>query len=102
MKALRASFVLVSVAASARALQPSDPVKISEVHYSPGTAPETSYEFIELYNAGARVVFLDGAVITDEGNSGSNETTFQFPGTPLTGTHAIDARITVFCHHCQS
>jgi formamidopyrimidine-DNA glycosylase len=23
-------------------------------------------------------------------------------GTPLTGTHAIDARITVFCHHCQS
>ncbi|MGH7562657.1 MAG: bifunctional DNA-formamidopyrimidine glycosylase/DNA-(apurinic or apyrimidinic site) lyase [Gemmatimonadales bacterium] len=23
-------------------------------------------------------------------------------GTPLTGTHAIDARITVFCHRCQS
>lgn len=23
-------------------------------------------------------------------------------GTPLAGTHAIDARITVFCHHCQS
>jgi formamidopyrimidine-DNA glycosylase len=23
-------------------------------------------------------------------------------GTRLTGTHAIDARITVFCHHCQS
>jgi formamidopyrimidine-DNA glycosylase len=22
-------------------------------------------------------------------------------GTPLTGTHAIDARITVFCHRCQ-
>jgi formamidopyrimidine-DNA glycosylase len=23
-------------------------------------------------------------------------------GTALTGTHAIDARITVFCHRCQS
>ena len=23
-------------------------------------------------------------------------------GTPLAGTHAIDARITVFCHHCQT
>jgi formamidopyrimidine-DNA glycosylase len=23
-------------------------------------------------------------------------------GTRLTGTHAIDARISVFCHHCQS
>jgi formamidopyrimidine-DNA glycosylase len=23
-------------------------------------------------------------------------------GTRLTGTHAIDARITVFCHRCQS
>lgn len=22
-------------------------------------------------------------------------------GTPLAGTHALDARITVFCHHCQ-
>jgi formamidopyrimidine-DNA glycosylase len=22
-------------------------------------------------------------------------------GTPLTGTHCLDARITVFCHHCQ-
>jgi formamidopyrimidine-DNA glycosylase len=23
-------------------------------------------------------------------------------GTRLTGTHSIDGRISVFCHHCQS
>jgi hypothetical protein len=69
----------------AHALQPTDLVKISEVHYDPPEVPETSFEFVELYNAGASTVFLDGAVISDQGNNGANETTFQFPGTPLVG-----------------
>lgn len=68
------------------ALQVTDTVKISEVHYDPGENPEALYEFIELYNAGPEIAYLDGAVISDQGNSGSNETTFQFPGTPVTGT----------------
>jgi hypothetical protein len=72
--------------APVRALQPTDLVKISEVCYDPGEVPETSFEFIELFNAGPSTVFLDGAVLSDQGNNGSNETTFQFPGTPLVGT----------------
>ena len=68
------------------ALQVGDPVRISEVHYDPGSANEDPEQFVELHNAGSMTVYLDGAVITDEGNYGFNEATFQFPGTPLTGT----------------
>jgi hypothetical protein len=68
------------------ALQVGDLVKISEVCYDPSELPETTFEFVELFNAGSQTVFLDGAVLSDQGNNNSNETTFQFPGTPLTGT----------------
>ncbi len=71
----------------ALALQVTDRVKISEVCYDPGENPEAPFEFVELYNAGTTTAFLDGAVISDQGNNGSNETTFQFPGTPLTGAN---------------
>lgn len=77
---------LALAAPQARALQPTDRVKISEVCYDPAEIPATAYEFVELYNAGNTVAYLDGAVVSDQGNNGTNETTFQFPGTPLTGT----------------
>ena len=64
------------------ALGPSDSIKINEVHYAPGEASQETHEFVELYNAGSTTAYLDGAVITDEGNAGSNESTFQFPGVP--------------------
>lgn len=77
---------ILALALPCRSLQTTDRVVISEVHYDPGGTPESIYEFVELYNAGTVVAYLDGAVITDEGNSGSNEATFQFPGTPIAGT----------------
>jgi len=87
-------FLAVAVAGAAAgralpalALQVTDRVKISEVCYDPGEDPEAPFEFVELYNVGTTTAFLDGAVISDQGNSGSNETTFQFPGTALTGTN---------------
>lgn len=70
----------------AGALQATDRVKISEVCYDPAESPATAYEFVELYNAGNTVAYLDGAVISDQGNNGTNETTFQFPGLPVVGT----------------
>jgi hypothetical protein len=75
-----------TVAQDAHALQPADPVKISEVCYDPSEVPETMFEYVELYNAGADTVYLDGAVLSDQGNNNGNETTFQFPGAALTGT----------------
>jgi hypothetical protein len=65
----------------AYALNATDQVKINEVSYDPGESPEEPFEFIELYNAGATTVFLDGAAISDEGNAGTGEGTFVFPGT---------------------
>jgi hypothetical protein len=67
--------------APAHALVVADSVKINEVSYDPVANPETPSEYIELYNASGATVYLDGAVISDEGNNGSNEATFQFPGT---------------------
>ena len=85
--AFAAAFLAVTLPMPvARALQPSDRVTICEVHYDPTETPESSFEFIEIANVGTTTVFLDGAVITDEGNDGGAEATFQFPGIPLTGT----------------
>ena len=64
----------------ALALNVTDQVKINEVSYDPSENPEDPFEFIELYNAGGATVYLDGACISDEGQGGSNEATFQFPG----------------------
>jgi len=80
------ALVALLVAFPAIALQVSDRVTLCEVQYDPPETPETSFEFIEIANAGTTTVFLDGAVITDEGNDGSAEAAFQFPGIPLTGT----------------
>jgi len=76
----------LALASPVLALQVTDQVRISEVHYDPAADDEEPEQFVELYNAGPNVAYLDGAVITDEGNFGFNEATFQFPGTPLTGT----------------
>jgi hypothetical protein len=69
------------------ALNLTDQVKINEVSYDPSeavpaTTDENPWEYIELYNAGTTVVYLDGAVISDEGSQGTAEATFKFPGTP--------------------
>lgn len=85
-RSILAYFLVPLLAFPAAALRVTDAVKISEVHYDPPENPEAPAEFVELYNAGAAVAYLDGAVISDQGNSGMNETTFQFPGTPVTGT----------------
>lgn len=69
----------------ARALQVTDPVKINEICYDPPETLEEPFEFVELYNAGSAIVYLDGAVISDEGNNGATEGTFQFTG-PVGGT----------------
>lgn len=70
------------MALPAFALNVTDPVKINEVSYDPFEVPEDPFEYLELYNAGGTTVYLDGAVISDEGNNGTGETTFKFPGTP--------------------
>jgi hypothetical protein len=70
------------LALPALALNVNDPVKINEVSYDPPESPEEPFEYLELYNAGGSTVYLDGAVISDEGNNGTAEATFQFPGIP--------------------
>ena len=80
---LRATFVVALASLlglPAWALNATDQVKINEVSYDPAETPEEPFEFLELYNAGGVTVFLDGAVITDEGNNGTGEGTFAFPG----------------------
>lgn len=78
-----ACVILLTLFASlASALAPGDSVVINEVHYAPGEPSQETHEFIELFNAGSSTAYLDGAVITDEGNAGSSESTFQFPGVP--------------------
>jgi hypothetical protein len=52
---------------------------INEVFYH--VAPQGGYQYIELYNAGTNIAYLDGKIITDEAGTG-NEGVFQFPGTP--------------------
>jgi len=83
---LACAWAAIACTQPAVALQVGDQVRISEVHYDPESVTEEPEQFVELYNAGTSVAYLDGAVITDEGNFGFNEATFQFPGTPLTGT----------------
>jgi hypothetical protein len=54
-------------------------VVINEVHYYvPGF--DAHNEYVELMNTGGSVAFLDGAVITDEGDDGMPEAVFRFPG----------------------
>ncbi len=70
---------LLSVAPVAWGLEVWNKVMINEVHYyMPGF--DAHNEYIELLNAGGTVAFLDGAVITDEGDEGMPESVFRFPG----------------------
>ena len=75
----------------AHALVVTDSVKVNEVSYDPTANPETPAEYIELYNAGSATAYLDGAVLTDEGNLLTIEATFQFPGNPGDSTIALPA-----------
>lgn len=71
--------VLLVLVQSAFALQLWDNVVIYEVHYyMPGF--DAHNEYIELANVGGTVAFLDGAVLTDEGDDGMPESVFRFPG----------------------
>jgi hypothetical protein len=74
--------ILVALAAfsgPARSLEVWNRVVIYEVHYyMPGF--DAHNEYIELANVGGTVAFLDGAVITDEGDDGMPEGVFRFPG----------------------
>jgi len=47
-------------------------------YYVPGF--DIHNEYIEIMNAGGTVAYLDGAVITDEGDDGMPEGVFRFPG----------------------
>lgn len=81
LRVLLGAAVASCLALPAFALNATDQVKINEVSYDPGETPEDPFEFIELFNAGGTTVFLDGAAISDEGNVGTAEATFVFPGT---------------------
>lgn len=80
-RALLWSLAALCLALPAFALNATDNVKINEVSYDPSESPEDPFEYIELYNAGGTTVFLDGAALSDEGNNGTGEATFVFPGT---------------------
>ena len=80
LRVLLGATVASCFALPAFALTVTDKVKINEVSYDPGETPEDPFEFIELYNAGTTTAFLDGAAISDEGNVGTAEATFVFPG----------------------
>jgi len=70
---------LLALAPAAFCLEVWNGVVINEVHYyMPGF--DAHNEYIELTNTAGTVAFLDGAVITDEGEEGMPESVFRFPG----------------------
>ncbi len=71
--------IVCLVAPQAMALQVWDRVVFTEIYYYvPGF--DAHNEYIELMNAGGTVAFLDGAIITDEGDDGMPEPVYRFPG----------------------
>jgi len=63
----------------ASALQVWNRVVFNEIYYYvPGF--DIHNEYIEITNAGGSVAYLDGAIITDEGDDGMPEGVFRFPG----------------------
>jgi len=71
--------LLLALAPGAAALEVWNSVVVNEVHYyMPGF--DAHNEYIEIANRGGTVAFLDGAVITDEGDDGMPEAVFRFPG----------------------
>ncbi len=83
-----AAAAVVALAAPAQGLEIWNSVVLNEVHYyMPGFDAEN--EYIEIMNMGGTVSFLDGAVITDEGDDGMPEPVFRFPGAPGGFEHPI-------------
>jgi hypothetical protein len=77
-----AALLLVALVGVARALEVTDQVYIYEVYYN-AAGPDASNEYIEIINSGPITAYLDGAVITDEGDDGGySEGVFRFPGVP--------------------
>jgi hypothetical protein len=77
---------LACLAPAAHGLQVWDRVVLNEVFYYP-MGYDSRNEYLELLNAGGTVAFLDGAVITDEGDEGMPEGVYKFPG--RYGGHSI-------------
>jgi hypothetical protein len=76
---LLAVLSIVCVVGAAQGLEVWNSVLLNEVHYYvPGY--DAHNEYVELLNAGGTVAFLDGAVMTDEGDDGMPEPVFRFPG----------------------
>jgi hypothetical protein len=74
-----ASGILLGATGPALGLEVWNKVVFNEIHYyMPGF--DAHNEYVELVNAGGTVAFLDGAVITDEGEDGMPEAVFRFPG----------------------
>jgi len=72
-------FCLLLSLEAAVALEITDRVVFHEIYYYvPGF--DRHNEYIELINAGTEVAYLDGAVITDEGDNWMPEGAFRFPG----------------------
>ena len=71
-----------------QALQPWDGVVFTEIYYYvPGF--DAHNEYVEIANTSGTVSFLDGAVISDEGDDGMPEPVFRFPGHPGGMNHPI-------------
>ncbi len=75
------SLVAFAFANPVLALTISDQVKINEVRADATEANESLGEYIELYNAGGATAYLDGAILSEEGTTGTTEGIFKFPGT---------------------
>ena len=86
MRLTIASVLVLVAAATACGLEVWNSLVINEVYYYP-PGEDMHNEYLELLNAGGTPVSLDGAVITDEGDSGMPEGVFRFPGRP--GDHSI-------------
>jgi hypothetical protein len=80
-RAALAVVCLAVLASCAQALEVWNRVVLNEIYYYvPGF--DIHNEYIELVNAGGTVAYLDGAVITDEGDDWMPEGVFRFPGRP--------------------
>lgn len=86
MRTVAVALIVAASAATASGLDVWDQVVLNEIYYYvPGF--DAHNEYIELVNAGGMIAYLDGAVITDEGEDGKPEGVFRFPGRP--GDHEI-------------
>jgi hypothetical protein len=86
VKTVMAFALVLALAPRAACLDVWNKVLVNEIYYYvPGF--DAHNEYIELRNAGGTVAFLDGAVISDEGDEGMPEGVYRFPG--HCGGHSI-------------